>query len=53
MAYGPAIREAIASNNLNKMKSVASLAEKQIKEHGDLEVALLELKEAIQKLEGS
>ena len=49
--YGVGIREAIASNDLNKMKAVLKTAEDTIKAHGDLEVAFLDLKNAIEKLE--
>lgn len=50
--YGAAIREAASSNDLTKMKAVAEQAKKTIKEHGDLHVALIDLQEAIEKLEG-
>lgn len=50
--YGVAIREAIASNDVEKMKAVAEQAKKTIKEHGDLSVALIELQDAIAKLNG-
>lgn len=49
--YGAAIREAIASNDLAKMKAIAEQAKKTIKEQGDLSVALIDLQEAIEKLE--
>jgi hypothetical protein len=50
MAYGAAIREALASNDLAKMEAVAEQAKQTIKEQGDLSAALLELLEAIDAL---
>ncbi|MCD9575153.1 DUF1843 domain-containing protein [Flavobacterium soyae] len=50
MPYGAAVREAIASNDLAKMESIAEQAKKLIKEQGDLSAALLELLEAIDAL---
>lgn len=50
MAYGAAIREALASNDLAKMEAVAEQAKQTIKEQGDLAAALLELLEAIDLL---
>jgi len=49
--YGVAIREAIASNNLEKMKAVAKQAKQLLIEQKDFPVALIELIEAIEKLE--
>lgn len=48
--YASSMRDAIASNDLERMKSVAASAKKTIIEHGDLSVALIELDEAIKKL---
>jgi Domain of unknown function (DUF1843). len=48
--YGVAIREAIASNDLERMKAVAEQAKQTVKEQGDFSVALIELLEAIDKL---
>lgn len=50
MPYGVAVREAIASNDLAKMESIAEQAKQIVKEQGDLSVALLELQEAIEAL---
>lgn len=49
--YASAIRDAIASGDVEKMKAAAQQAEQQIKEQGDLSVALLELQAAIKRLE--
>jgi hypothetical protein len=49
--YGVGIRDAIASNDVEKMKAVASQAKQTIREQGDLHLALLDLHEAIDKLE--
>jgi hypothetical protein len=49
--YGVGIRDAIASNDVEKMKAVASQAKQTIREQGDLHLALLDLLEAIEKLE--
>ncbi|WP_103068159.1 DUF1843 domain-containing protein [Aquimarina sediminis] len=49
--YAAGIRKAAATNDLSKMKAIAEQAKKTIKEHGDIHVALIELQEAIQKLE--
>ncbi len=51
MPYGVAIREAIASNDLSQMKAVKEQSGEFVKEQGDIEAALIELHEAIQKLE--
>lgn len=48
--YAAGIREAIATNDLEKMKAVASQAKQTIREQKDLSAALLELQEAIEKL---
>jgi len=50
MLYGVGIREAIASNDLEKMKAVASQAKETIKAHGDLSAAYIELVDAIESL---
>lgn len=50
--YASGIRDAVASNDLEKMKAMAEQAKKTIREHGDLSVALIDLLEAIDKLEG-
>ena len=50
--YSVGIRDAISSNDLAKMKAIAAQAEQTIKEYGDLGAALLDLKDAIAKLEG-
>ena len=49
--YGPAIRDAIASSDLQKMKRMEQQAKKLIKNQGDLYGALIDLQEAIKKLE--
>lgn len=49
--YAVGIREALASNDLSQMKAIAEQAKKTIKEHGDLSAALIELQDAIGKLE--
>ncbi|BDD06840.1 DUF1843 domain-containing protein [Aureibacter tunicatorum] len=49
--YAAGIREAAASNDVEKMKAVAEQAKKNIKESGDLSLALVELLEAIEKLD--
>ncbi len=51
LPYGVAIRKAIASSNLEEMKATREQAKEFVKEQGDLSVALVELQEAIQKLE--
>jgi hypothetical protein len=50
--YGVGIREAIASNNLEKMKAIAAQAGETIKAHGDISAAYVDLKDAIDKLDG-
>ncbi|WP_281231804.1 DUF1843 domain-containing protein [Flavobacterium gelatinilyticum] len=50
MLYAAGIREALVSNDLEKMKAVAEQAKQTVKEQGDLSAALLELLEAIEKL---
>ncbi|BDD06839.1 DUF1843 domain-containing protein [Aureibacter tunicatorum] len=49
--YAASIREAIASNDVEKMKATAEQAKKTIKESGDISLALVELIDAIDKLE--
>ena len=49
--YGPAIRDAIASSDLQQMKRMEQQAKKLIKSQGDLYGALIDLQEAIKKLE--
>lgn len=49
--YGVGIRDAIASNDVEKMKAVAAQAKQLIREQGDLHLALIELLDAIEKLE--
>jgi hypothetical protein len=49
--YGVGIREAIASNDLEKMKAVAEQAKQTIREQKDLAAALVDLLDAIEKLE--
>lgn len=51
LPYGAAIKDAIESNSLEKMKAVREQSKRVIHEQGDLEVAFLELQDAIQKLE--
>ncbi|MDG1332008.1 MAG: DUF1843 domain-containing protein [Crocinitomicaceae bacterium] len=48
--HAATMREAIASNDLAKMKAVLEQAKGTIREQADLLVALVELEEAIQKL---
>ncbi|MFW0737395.1 MULTISPECIES: DUF1843 domain-containing protein [unclassified Flavobacterium] len=48
--YGVGIREAIASNDLEKMVAVAEQAKKTIRDQKDLHVALVELLDAIDAL---
>ncbi|MBL4605931.1 MAG: DUF1843 domain-containing protein [Flavobacteriaceae bacterium] len=50
--YAAGIREAVASNDLEKMKAVASQAKASIRAHGDLHVAYLDLVEAIEAFKG-
>lgn len=52
MLYGVGIREAIASNDLEKMRAVAAQAEVTLKAQGDIGAAYVELRDAIQALEG-
>jgi len=51
--YGVAIRNALASKNLAKMKSAAAQARQTISEQGDLHAALIKLEDAIAKMEKS
>lgn len=50
MPYGAAIREAIASNDLEKMEAIAEQTKQIVKGQGDMHAALLELLEAIDSL---
>lgn len=50
--YGVGIRKAIASNDIEQMKAIAARAGDTLKSQGDLSAAYVELKEAIDKLEG-
>ncbi|CAD0000671.1 DUF1843 domain-containing protein [Flavobacterium chungangense] len=50
MLYAAGIREAIASNDLEKMIAVATQAKQTVKEQQDLSAALLELLDAIEAL---
>lgn len=50
MLYAAGIREAIASNDLEKMKAVAEQAKQTVREQKDLHAALLELLDAIDNL---
>jgi hypothetical protein len=49
--YGAAIREAIASNSLKKMKTAAKIAKQTISDQKDLHSAYIDLVDAITKLE--
>ena len=49
--YAAAVRDAVATNDLGKMKEALKQAKDSIKQQGDLHVALIELEEAIAKLE--
>lgn len=49
--YGIPIRDAIASKDLKKMKTLAVQAQKQVEDNKDLAAALKELNAAIKKLE--
>lgn len=49
--YGVPIRNAIASKDLKKMKSLATQAQQQLDEQKDLAAALKELNAAIKKLD--
>ena len=51
LPYGTAIRKAIASRNVDQMKATLDQTKQFVKEQGDLAVALVELQEAIEKLE--
>jgi hypothetical protein len=50
--YAAGIREAVASNDLEKMKAIAAQAKETIKAHGDLSSAYLDLVDAIEAIEG-
>ncbi len=49
--YAAGMREAIASNDVEQMKAVLDQAKSTIREQGDLSAALVELQEAIERLE--
>lgn len=49
--YGEAIRQAVVSGDLAKMKAAASSAEEFLARHGDIRAALEELKVEIARLE--
>lgn len=49
--YGVAIREAIASGDVEQMRSVAKEAEEHLQEHGNISAAAEALKVEIQKAE--
>ena len=51
--YGPAIRDALATGDLGKMKAAAEEARQQLKDQEDLKTALTELEAAIAKLESN
>jgi len=50
--YAASVREAISSNDVAKMKAALAQGKKQVRDHGDLSAALIELEEAIEKLKG-
>jgi hypothetical protein len=49
--YGVVIKDAIASKDLKKMKATAEKAKQYIRDQKDVSVALLDLLDAIDKLE--
>ena len=49
--YGVAIREAIASGDVEQMRSVAKEAEEHLQEHGNVSAAAEALKVEIEKAE--
>ncbi len=49
--YGVVIRDAIKSKDLKVMKATAAKASQQLRDQKDMAVALLDLHEAIAKLE--
>lgn len=51
LMYGPAIQEAVASGDLEKMKAVARQAEEHLREWGNIPAALEALKIEIARLE--
>jgi hypothetical protein len=51
LLYDPTIRDAIASADLTKMKTLLTQAKQQMRQHASLVVATLDLEEAIHKLE--
>lgn len=51
LMYGPAIQEAVASGDVEKMKAVARQAEEHLREWGNVPAALEALKIEIARLE--
>jgi hypothetical protein len=51
MPYGPSIHEAVAEGDLERMRSMQKVAEKHLKEVGNVPLALEILKSEIAKLE--
>jgi len=51
LLYDPTIRDAIASSDLAKMKTLLTQAKQQIRQNASLVLATLDLEEAIHKLE--
>lgn len=51
LLYDPTIRNAIASDDITKMKTLLTQAKQQIRENASLVLATLDLEEAIHKLE--
>jgi hypothetical protein len=49
--YGPAIRDAIASGDVDKMKDVAKQAEEHLQEYGNISAAAEALKVEIARAE--
>ena len=49
--YGTAINDAISSGSLTKMKAMLKTAKEYSSRQGNLALAIIELQEAIQKLE--
>ena len=49
--YGPPIKDAISSGSLTKMKAMLKKAKKFSEQQGNLSLAIIELQEAIEKLE--
>lgn len=50
--YGPAIQEAIASGEVDRMREVLRQAEEHLAEYGNVPAAVEELKAEISKAEG-